>query len=363
MAYLDANAAEPLRPAARDATLAALAEVGNPSSVHGPGRAARHLLETARERLGLLFGARPADLVFVSGGTEADALALHAFGAGRRLIIGATEHDAVRAAAPEALLLPVDRAGRADLDALAALLAAGPPALVALMLANNETGVLHPIREAAGLCRRFGALLHVDAVAAAGRIPIDFASLGATSLALSSHKLGGPAGAGALVLAPEAVPLFRPLIEGGGQERGRRGGTPAVAVIAGFTAAAAEAAEAPPVLAPLRDQAEQAALAAGATVCGAGAPRLPNTTSLALPGVKAETQVIALDLAGVAVSAGAACSSGKVAVSHVLQAMGLGPLSGQAIRVSLPWNATAADAAHFASAYRAMAGHLLRPAA
>ncbi len=363
MTYLDANAAEPLRPAARDAVLAALDEVGNPSSVHGPGRAARRLLETARERLAILFGARPADLVFVSGGTEADALALHAFGTGRRLIIGATEHDAVRAAAPEATILPVDRSGQADLERLAALLAAGPPALVALMFANNETGVLHPIAAAADLCRRFGAFLHIDAVAVAGRVPIDFARLGATSLALSSHKLGGPAGAGALLLAPQAARQFRPLIEGGGQERGRRGGTPPVAALAGFAAAAASAAADPPTLAALRDEAERAAVAAGAIVCGRRAPRLANTTSLALPSVKAETQVIALDLAGVAVSAGAACSSGKVAESHVLVAMGLGPLAGQTIRVSLPWNAAAADVEHFVSAYTNMASRLLRPAA
>lgn len=365
MTYLDANAAEELRPAARAALMAALEEVGNPSSVHAPGRAARRILETAREALARRFGADPSDLVFVSGGTEADALALHALGtgapgAGRRVIAGATEHDAVRAQAPGAVMLAVDRNGVADLDCLARLLADGPPAVVALMLANNETGVVQPVAEAAGLCRRFGAFLHVDAVAAAGRIAIDLASLGASTLAISSHKLGGPAGAGALLLAPEAAAHFRPLIEGGGQERGRRGGTPPVAVIAGFAAAAEEA---PAALGALRDEAEEAAMAAGAVVLGAGAPRLSNTTSLALPGVKAETQVIAMDLAGIAVSAGAACSSGKVSRSHVLEAMGAGPLAGQAIRVSLPWNATRADVAHFASAYAEMAGRLLRAAA
>jgi cysteine desulfurase len=363
MTYLDANAAEVLRPAARAAMLAALEAAGNPSSVHGAGRGVRRLLEAARESLASLFGGRPADLIFTSGGTEADALALHAFGTGRRVIIGATEHDAVRAAAPAAVVLPVDRCGSADLGTLAALLADGPPALVCLMLANNETGVLHPIREAALICRRFGAFLHVDAVQAAGRVPVDFAVLGAASLALSSHKLGGPAGAGALLLAPEASEQFRPLIEGGGQERGRRGGTPAVAAISGFAAAACEAVAAPASLAPLRDAAEQAAVAAGAIVLGGRAPRLENTTSLALPGVKAETQVIALDLAGLAVSAGAACSSGKVAESHVLKAMGAGALAGEAIRVSLPWNATAADVRHFATAYANMAARLLRRAA
>jgi len=363
MTYLDANAAEPLRPSARAAMIEALGQVGNPSSVHGPGRAARRILEDARESLAASFGARPAELVFTSGGTEADALALHALSPGRRVIIGATEHDAVRAAAPEAAILPVDMSGVADLAALEALLAEGEPALVALMLANNETGVLHPIAEAARLCHRFGALLHVDAVQAAGRVAFDFAALGATSLALSSHKLGGPVGVGALLLAPEAAEHFRPLIEGGGQERGRRGGTPALAAIAGFAVAAREALAAPAALGPLRDAAERAARAAGAVVLGTGAPRLENTTTLALPGLKAETQVIALDLAGIAVSAGAACSSGKVAESHVLRAMGAGALAGQAIRVSLPWNATEEDVQRFATAYAEMAARLLRRAA
>jgi cysteine desulfurase len=361
MHYLDANATEPLRPEARAAMAAALNVTGNPSSVHGAGRAARRIVEDAREALAARFTARAADLVFTSGGTEADALATHALGAGRRIIVGATEHDAVRAAAPGAAILPVDRTGVADLDTLAAMLAEGPPALVCLMLANNETGTLQPVAEAAALCHRHRARLHVDAVQAAGRMAVDFAAIGADSLAISSHKLGGPAGAGALLLAPE-VSSIGPLIAGGGQERGRRGGTPPVAVIAGFAAAALASGDAA-VLAPLRDAAEQAAVVCGAVVCGAGVARLPNTTCVALPGVRADTQVIALDLAGVAVSAGAACSSGKVASSHVLAAMGLGPLAGQAIRVSLPWNATAADVAAFADAYQGRVRSLLRIAA
>lgn len=176
------------------------------------------------------------------------------------------------------------------------------------------------------------------------------------SLALSSHKIGGPPGVGALLLAPE-LSAIRPLITGGGQERGRRGGTLAAPLIAGF-AAAAEACGDAATLSPLRDAAEQAAIAAGAIVCGGGAPRLPNTTCLALPGVRADAQVIALDLEGIAVSAGAACSSGKVAASHVLTAMGLGDLAAQAIRVSLPWNATAADIEAFIAAYQRMAERL-----
>ena len=358
MIYLDANASEPVRPAARAAVLEAMALVGNPASVHGAGRAARRLVEAARETIGSAINADPAGIVFTSGGTEADALAIHCLGHGRRLIVGATEHDAVRAAAPEAVILPVDGNGVARPDRLEALLANGPPALVCLMLANNETGTVQPVADAASICRRHGALLHVDAVQAAGRIPVDAASLGATSLALSSHKLGGPAGAGALVLAPDA-PAGPALIAGGGQERGRRGGTPALPAIAGFAAAVAEAsptAAAP--LAGLRDAIEAAAIACGAQVLGARAPRLPNTTCLALPGAKAETQVIALDLAGIAVSAGAACSSGKVSRSHVLAAMGFDALAGEAIRVSLPWSAAAADVDAFATAYAAMAARL-----
>jgi cysteine desulfurase len=359
--YLDANASESLRPRAREACVAAMTAAGNPSSVHRAGRAARRRLEEAREAIAARFGGRPADLVFTSGGTEADALAVHGLRRGRRLIVGATEHDAIRAAAAEASLLPVDGNGLADLDALARLLADGP-ALVCLMLANNETGVIQPIADAAAICRAGGAWLHVDAVQAAGRIPVSFGALGAHAMAVSSHKLGGPVGAGALLLDPEAAAALSPLIAGGGQERGRRGGTPPLPAIAGFAAAALEA-DGAHHLAPLRDAAEAAAVAAGAVVVGAGAPRLPNTTCLALPGVKAETQVIALDLAGIAVSAGAACSSGKVARSHVLAAMGLGPLAGEAIRVSLPWNATAADIAAFAAAYAEMAGRLSRRAA
>jgi cysteine desulfurase len=374
MHYLDANATEPLRPAARAAVLAALELIGNPSSVHGAGRAVRRVVEGARTSLAARFGGRAEDLVFTSGATEANALAVHALGgalggatgaalggagdsAGRRVIVGATEHDAVRAAAPDAVVLPVDCEGVADLDALAGLLRDGGPALVCLMLANNETGTLQPIDQAAALCRRHGARLHVDAAQAAGRIPIDLTTLGAHSLALSSHKLGGPMGAGALLLAPEASAITA-LIRGGGQERGRRGGTPPVPAIAGFAAAVAVDPPDPPALAAMRDTVERIALDAGALVCGGAAPRLANTTCLALPGVRADAQVIALDLNGIAVSAGAACSSGKVTTSHVLAAMGLGALAGQAIRVSLPWNATRADVAAFAAAYPRMAARL-----
>ncbi len=292
MTYLDANATEPLRPQARAAMLAALDVVGNPASVHAAGRAARRVLEESRERIAARFGARAEEVVFTAGGTEADALAVHGLGAGRRLIVGATEHDAVRAAAAGAAVLPVDADGVADLAALERLLAGGP-ALVCLMLANNETGVLHPVAEAAALCQRAGALLHVDAVQAAGRMAVSLAALGADSLAVTSHKLGGPGGAGALLLAPGRE--LMPLIRGGGQERGRRGGTPPVAAIAGFAAAAMAG---PAALARLRDG------GGGGPACGARWParaaRLGNTASLwCCPGRGRRRRVIALDLAGV----------------------------------------------------------------
>ncbi len=357
MTYFDANASEPTRPQASAAALAAMQSVGNPSSVHAAGRAARRRLEDAREALMRRFDAGAAELVFTSGGTEANALAVHALGRGRTVLIGATEHDAVRAAAPDAAAVAVSGDGVLDLAALAAALSGAGPALVCAMLANNETGVLHPVAAVAAVCRRHGALLHVDAVQAAGRMPVSFAALGADSMALSSHKLGGPPGAGALLIRSPAV---LPLIAGGGQEGGWRGGAPALPAIAGFAAAAAEDAA---DLAPLRDRLEAAAVAASAVALGAAAARLGNTSCLALPGVAAQTQVMALDLAGFQVSAGAACSSGKVARSHVLDAMRLGPLAGEAIRVSLPWCATAADVERFVAAYQAMAGRLARRAA
>ncbi len=353
MTYLDANASEPLRPGARAAVIAALDLTGNPSSIHAAGRAARRELELARHRVALRFGAAPEGVVFTSGGTEANALAVHGLRNGMRVILGGTEHDAVRAAAPEASVLPVDADGVADLETLARWLRDGP-ALVCLMLANNETGTLQPVAEAAALCRAGGAILHVDAVQA--RDGADLAALGAHSLAVSSHKMGGPKGAGALLLAEQdAAPLFA----GGGQERGRRGGTPALLAIAGFGAALLDA---PTDSRPMRDAIEAAALACGAVVLGGG-HRLGNTACLALPGVRADAQVIALDLAGVQVSAGAACSSGTVARSRVLEAMGAGALAGEAIRVSLPWNATWDDVAAFRAAYPEMAARLQRRAA
>ena len=356
---LDANATETLRPAARAALLAALETGANPSSLHGGGRAARGVIEAARRAVAQRFGVAPGDVVFTSGGTEANALAVHGLGAGRRILVGATEHAAVRAAAPDATTLPVQADGTLALDALAAELANGCQALVCVMAANNESGVLHPMAEVAALCRAHGALLHVDAVQSAGRMALDMPAWGAASIALSGHKLGGVPGAGALILAPGLH--LPPLIAGGGQERGRRGGTeplPAIAALGGALTESYDAAR----IAGLRNAIETGLLGLDPRIIIAGreASRLPNTSLALLPGVPAETQVIAMDLAGVRVSAGAACSSGKVAPSHVLLAMGFGAEAGSGIRISLPWNAPDDAAQRFLSAYAAMLGRLRR---
>jgi cysteine desulfurase len=347
MLYLDANATEVPRPAALAVAAAAMACLGNPSSVHAAGRAARRLREDAREAIARRFGAAAADTVLTAGGTEANTLALRGLSAGRRILAGATEHAAVRAIPHEPV--PVLPDGTLDLKALEAMLSGAPPAMVAAMAANNETGVLHPIAAIALLCRAHGALLHVDAVQAAGRVAIPE---GWDSLAISGHKLGGPMGAGALLLRPGLHP--EPLTPGGGQERGRRGGTEPLPAVAGMAAAVPEPDEALR-LGALRDAIESG-LPEGVIIAGRDAPRLPNTTCLVLPGLSAERQVMVLDQMGVCVSAGAACSSGKLGQSHVLAAMGLEA----GIRVSLPWNATADCAARFLDAYRGMVVRLRR---
>jgi cysteine desulfurase len=354
-AYLDWNATTPLRPQAAAAMVAVFARCGNPSSVHQWGRTARRAIEQARSALGALFDAAPEGVVFCSGGTEANHLALLGSGRGR-ILASAVEHDSVRRAVPEAEQIPVDRDGVVMLDTLDGLLAADArPALVSIMLANNETGVLQPTAAIAAIARAHGALFHCDAVQAAGKIALDAAEIGADLVTLSAHKLGGPPGIGALVATGELE--LTPLVRGGGQERGRRAGTENLAGIVGFAAAASAAAEEIVVydrVQALRDalEAEVRMVAPDAVVLGAGAPRLPNTAAIAMPGVAAETQVIALDLDGVMVSAGAACSSGKVGPSHVLDAMGVGPdLARSTIRVSLGWGSSEADIDHFLRAW------------
>ncbi len=376
--YFDWNATAPLRAQARRAVEAALALPGNPSSVHAEGRAARRLIEEARAEVAALVGARASDVFFTSSGTEANALALSpAWEAGAekrprdRLLISAIEHASVRAGgrfAKNAIdEVAVDAQGRLDLEALARGLARSKHALVSLMLANNETGVVQPIAEAAAIVHASGGLLHVDAVQAAGRIACDISALGADLLTLSAHKIGGLKGTGALIRASEDLHLSDPLISGGGQERGLRAGTENVAGIAAFGAAAAAArrqgeAEAARMLA-LRNRLEEGlrAIAPQTVIFGQDAPRLPNTTLFALDGMKAETGVIAFDLEGLAVSSGSACSSGKVQPSHVLAAMRVSPaLTRGAVRLSLGWETTETDIERLLNAWRKLATALSR---
>jgi cysteine desulfurase len=351
--YLDYNATAPVRPEAALAMAAALGRTGNPSSVHRAGREARALLEQARESVAALVGAPAHAVVFTSGGTEANNQALQSVSGPR--LVSSIEHDSVLAAAPDALRIPVDGDGVIDLAKLAELLAAARPALVSVMLANNETGVIQPMREVVACARRHGALAHCDAVQAAGKIPIDFSELGLDFMTLSAHKLGGPAGVGALVLGPGIEPVA--LHQGGAQERRWRPGTENLPGIVGFGSACELAAADTgwqQRVGALRDRLEAgiAAIAPQARVLGAGAPRLANTSCVAMPGVGNQTQLIELDLAGIAVSAGSACSSGKVGPSHVLAAMGVAADEAQsAIRVSLGWASTASDVDRFLAAW------------
>jgi cysteine desulfurase len=371
--YFDWNATTPLRDEAQESMADALALPGNPSSVHAEGRAARKTVEHAREEVAALVGARPADVVFTSSGTEANMLALTPAiqistdkRPRSRLLLSAIEHASVRAGGrfsrDTMTEIAVDAQGRLDLAALREAVAKSPRALVSLMLANNETGVIQPVAAAAEIVHAADGLLHVDAVQAAGRIEFDISSLGADLLTLSAHKIGGPKGVGALVRRSDDIHLPEPLIRGGGQERGLRAGTENVAGIAGFGAAAAaarrdRAVEAAHMLA-LRNKLEAGvkAVSPQAVIFGAGAERLPNTTLFAVEGMKAETAVIAFDLEGVAVSSGAACSSGKVQPSHILAAMGVSPaLTRGAVRVSLGWSTTEADIETFQNTWRKLA--------
>jgi cysteine desulfurase len=346
--YLDCNATTPLKPAVVAAMSAALGEVGNASSVHRFGRPARRLVEEARAKVANLVGTAPRQVVFTSGGTEANNQALiHNSG---RVLVSAVEHDSVLKSA-NAETIPVDSDGRVDLAALEGLLANGSrKTIVAVMLANNETGVVQPVAKIALIAKAYGAQVHCDAVQAAGKVAIDMKALGVDTLALSAHKFGGPQGVGALVVRDGAE--MAPLLKGGGQEQGRRAGTENVAAIHGFGVAAELALremDAMEDLARLREAMEaRLTQATPAVVFSAGAERLPNTSCIAMPGVSAETQVMAFDLAGIAVSAGSACSSGKIRPSHVLQAMGVVPeLAGSAIRISTGWATTAAQTERF----------------
>jgi cysteine desulfurase len=359
--YLDFNATSPLRPQARAAVLDALDCVGNPSSVHFEGRWARRVLEDAREGISNLVNASPRQVIFTSGATEANTTVI---GQKRWIGVAATdvEHPSVLEAARRHgsgfTQLPVDRDGRVSIEAVKAWLstAADGERLVCLQWANNETGVLQPVAEVAEIVAEAGGALHVDAVQAAGRVPIDMADCPISFLTLSSHKIGGPQGVGALVLGPRGE-LHRPLLVGGGQEHRLRAGTENVAGVAGFAAAAvcalSEISDAARLCA-LRDRLEEglASVTPEAVVLGKDVQRLVNTTSFGLAGFRAETLVIAFDLAGVALSAGSACSSGKVGRSHVLDAMAVGEdIAQSTLRVSLGWSSSEGDVDRFLEAW------------
>lgn len=371
--YLDWNATAPLRPEARAAMTAAWDVVGNPSSVHAEGRAARRLVEDARAIVARATGTSARNVVFTSGGTEANALAL-APGLRRpgsepvqRLVLSAVEHPSVLAGGSfddtDIVKAPVDAEGVVNLERLHDLLRDGPPTLVSVMLANNETGAIQPISAIAGIVHEAGGILHVDAVQALSRISCDINELSADILSISAHKVGGPKGIGALIVRDDVAGLD-PLIRGGGQEKGRRAGTENVPGIIGFGAALDVAMERTGVesgrIEALRRRLE-AGLAnePGTVIFSRETARLPNTTLAAVPGMKAETAVIGFDLAGIAVSSGSACSSGKVQPSHVLAAMGVPvELARGAIRISLGWNTSESDVDRFLQTWRTLAGTL-----
>jgi cysteine desulfurase len=372
--YLDWNATTPLRPEARAAMAAAWDLSGNPSSVHAEGRQARRLVEEARGAVAQAVGALPRNVVFTSGGTEANALALTpglrrgAGPAAERLVVSVIEHASVLAGgrfSHRAIsAVGVTPSGLLDLAQLREAVEAKPPALVSIMLANNETGALQPVREAAGIVHAAGGVLHVDAIQALGKVAFDIGGLEADLLTLSAHKIGGPKGVGAVVLA-EGLQGFEPLLRGGGQELGRRAGTENVAGIAGFGAAvkaaigalAGEAVR----LEALRRRLEQGLMQTNGTIVfSSDVKRSPNTTLFTVPGLKAETAVIGFDLAGIAVSSGSACSSGKVQPSHVLEAMGFSPEIAQgAVRLSLGWSTSGADIDRCLQAWRKLSDTLL----
>jgi cysteine desulfurase len=373
--YLDWHATTPLRREAREAMAAAWDFCGNPSSVHAEGRQARRLVEEARAAVAGAVGALPRNLVFTSGGTEANALALTPGlrrGSGlpvERLLVSAIEHASVLAGGrfpTEAIgMIGVTGAGLLDLDRLRAKLENGPPALVSVMLANNETGVVQPVADVAEIVHAAGGLLHVDAIQALGKISFDIKVLDADLVTLSGHKIGGPKGVGAVALA-EGVRGLEPLLRGGGQELGHRAGTENVSGIAGFGAAAKAAMGARESdairLESLRNRLERGLReTTGAIVFSGDVPRLPNTTLFTVPGLKAETAVIGFDLEGIAVSSGSACSSGKVQPSHVLKAMGYGPNTAQgAVRLSLGWSTSEADIDRCLEAWRKLTDTLLK---
>ncbi len=359
--YLDHNATSPLRPSAKAAMLSAMEHGGNPSSIHAEGRAAYKIIDDARTKLGFMLGCLPQMITFTSGGTESNNMAIRGVGA-ERILVSAIEHpsvlDAAKATGKQVERIPVDPQGRVDLKAFEALLIRAPNTLVSIMLANNETGVIQDMAVIAAMARGAGALLHVDAVQAFGKMPVNFGLLGCDLLTVAAHKVGGPKGIGALIMRDGLV--VEPLVQGGGQELRRRSGTENVTAIAGFAALFSE-----PLVEAHQLTDQLVAGLGGALVFSDQVHRLSNTTCFAILGMKAETILMNLDLHGYAVSSGSACSSGKVGRSHVLEAMSVpADVASCAVRVSLGWNTTADDVTSFIETFNTLrARHASRKAA
>ena len=346
--YLDHNATSPLRPEAKQAMTAAMDVDGNASSIHAEGRNARKHMDDSRDKLAFHLGCLPPMLTFTSGGTEANNMALRGV-AVERILISAVEHPSVKAAAAASgkpvEIIPVDRFGSVDLNALEKILR-GPKALVSVMFANNETGVIQPVQDIVALASKAGALTHVDAVQAFGKTKVNFGLMGVDMMTVGAHKVGGPTGIGALIIRDGLV--VEPLLHGGGQELRRRPGTENLIGMAGF-AALTQCAEIN--VQKLTSEIEQAL--EGSVIFGQGAARLNNTIYFGHAGMRTETLLMSFDLESIAVSSGSACSSGKVAHSNVLQAMGVAPvISAAAIRVSLGWNTTPQDAQNFIATWQ-----------
>ncbi len=369
--YLDYNASAPLRPAAREAMLGVL-NLGesalNASSVHYFGRAGRNLLEDSRRSVANLASVPPAQVIFTSGATEANNTVIQHFSRHypqRRILVSSMEHPSVLRAAPGLVPIPATPQGLVDLGALEALLAQdGGAVLVSVMAVNNETGAIQNVSEISAIARKYGAFVHSDAVQAAGRIPVNPQEMGADFLTLSSHKIGGPQGAGALVLG--LCGETPTLLFGGGQERGARAGTENLPAIAGFGAAARESLERMnhyQALGGWRDRLEREILTItpDAVIHAKNTPRVANTTLFSLPGASSETLLMALDLEGVAISNGAACSSGRVEPSHVLTAMAAGrEIASSALRISLGWATKEADIDRFLAAWATVTARVKR---
>ncbi len=359
MIYLDHNATAAIRPEARDAMLAAMLDTGNASSIHAAGRKARSLVDDARAALAALVNVEARQVIFNSGATEGNNTVLQAF-PDRRLLISAIEHPSVHEVRKDAEIIAVNASGVIELEALDRMLAVGDrPALVSVMLVNNETGVIQPVDDIVRIARKYGALVHCDAVQALGRVTLDFAELGVDYMTLSAHKMGGPQGIGALVSQVKATPVK--LLWGGGQERRQRAGTENIAGIAGFGAAAKIAAtdmDNYKRLGVWRDDMEARLIQAvpGVSLFGASARRVANTSCFALAGVAADTQLVALDLAGICASSGSACSSGSVKPSRVLAGMGVDEsLATCALRISFGWNTTQAEVNSFIDTWTTLA--------